>query len=1796
MSDLLDDLLQKTAVARMPRAKSTKNKQASEISYLNAAFERLLVLFNQVELTQCENLALEILAKYPEQGAVWKVLGAIYQQKNAKAEAGKALRQAVKLLPKDAEAHYNLANFYFDEAQHEKAIQHYRKATELTPTFAIAYFNLGSVYKALEDKTLALACFKNAHALEPSNIKICLSYASALADAEQDEEAINILNYVKSVAPEIAAVDFSLGILYEKRGNEDEALSHYQQTIALEPTHMDAFNNYGLLLNRLGRVDEAINVLKQALSVNDQVSGTYNNLGFIYKEQHRIKEADFCFKKALVLDKNSAAAYNNYGLLMLETGQFAQAELFCLRSLEINPDYDCAHVNLGLVLINMNRHEEAIEHFEAALKTTPDHFMAMANLAIPLKKLNRLAIAEKYLKRAIEIKPDYFNAHLNLASIYQAQGRMVECIESTSKAIEISPDSTAAYSNLLFDLSYTDVYPTAFKVENARKFGQLLTKNAENPYTSWHLETANQRMRIGFVSGDFLEHPVSYFLRNVVANIDKNKFELFAYTTDAREDSATAMLKNHLKWNSLVGLNNEEAAAKIHADGMHILIDLSGHTSGNRLPVFALKPAPVQATWLGYWSTSGVEQIDYLIADETSLPEAIQDQFTEQIQYIPDTRFCFTPPNLDIQPSALPALVNGYLTLGCFQNFAKVSDEVLQLWSQVMESIPNSQLRWQTGSFKDQEVLDATKARLVKAGVALSRVRLIGSVARQDYFKAYHEIDFLLDSFPFSGCTTTCEGLWMGVPTLTLPGNSLVSRQGASFMTAVGLKNWVAIDQAGFVKKAVNFARDLAGLSQLRSQLRTQMLQSLVGDGARFARNLEQVLHNMWSEKMQNADGSKHVTQTTQAVSESESSNLDTAIQEVYQLALDHQLKGELVEAEQLYLEILNVHPRHADANHNLGFIETAQKGAEVAMPRFEIALTENPHREQFWVSFIDALIMSGQLEMARDAISQGTCFGLSHESATVILNEIGTLNLSQNDESVRQISKLNDQFELVVATRMNKTDFWEQSALGLSIKKFILKNHAIRIKCFYENTEGLSSIYNDAIETAPLDTVLIFMHDDVWINEDDFFQKISEGLNRFDIIGIAGNKHIQPYQPAWLFKDIHGTFDDEANLSGQIGHGNLNESHVTIYGNSPSSCELLDGVFLAVKKNTLVNTSLKFDLQFDFHFYDLDFCRAARKLGLNLGTWPINLIHQSPGYFGSEKWHHALNMYFDKWENKFDLKNEVAQFETLFTRVEKLVANAKAHQDKGDVQEAVRCYKDALEINPEHALANHNLGFIEALTLGVSQALPRLEKAVTLSPQTEQFWVTYIDALMQLGALDTAILAVKHGQKHGLSEHYAEILMTEISEATNKLSADQLDNSLDIKHDAVIALNSSIFPSVKKTMLAIQKKLCQPVFYVVAPPYTYTSSGVRCLHILCHTLNQLGYESYISTDKVKSGYNTPVLTPQLIQQHQHEQRLQIAIYPEVEMGNPVNVPHVARYMLNHPNFFKKGTWFGQFHEDEFLMHFTDFKLPWVDSKELMIQCIDRGVYHQQKHAVNRKGFLLYQRHHVEIDLNIIPDWCKPLTVISTKNPRPPEDLAELYRNSEGLILFERTAAAVEAMLCGCPVIFSDAYGLDRDLTQTPDFYDFFSVWNFDRSAFESLRKNVVEFETVFDNNPRHSVDRVKYIAEQMVEFFVSKDSDKLSITPIYQLQKASNAIKQGNMKLAILAYRQAIEDFPEFVEPYYQLALLLNKLDLNSQALDYYEQGLQRLQALPQHASLQSAFACFEDLEKFFMVDSPAV
>jgi predicted O-linked N-acetylglucosamine transferase (SPINDLY family) len=293
-------------------------------------------------------------------------------------------------------------------------------------------------------------------------------------------------------------------------------------------------------------------------------------------------------------------------------------------------------------------------------------------------------------------------------------------------------------------------------------------------------------------------------------------------------------------------LNDEAVARLIHADGIHILLDLSGHTAKNRLPVFAWKPAPVQATWLGYFASTGVAEMDYVLADETGVPDHQRANFSETVWYLPDTRLCFTPPDTDLPVASLPSLGKGYLTFGCFQNFAKLGDEVLAVWGRIFTALPNARLRLASKQLGDATVAAQLSLRLQQQGIAAARVTMHGAVPRRAYLEAHAEVDVLLDTFPYPGGTTTCEALWMGVPTLTLAGNTLLARQGASLLTAAGLPDWIATREADYVDKAIRLSGDLPKLAALRAGLREQVSTSPLFDAPRFARHFEDALWGMW--------------------------------------------------------------------------------------------------------------------------------------------------------------------------------------------------------------------------------------------------------------------------------------------------------------------------------------------------------------------------------------------------------------------------------------------------------------------------------------------------------------------------------------------------------------------------------------------------------------------------------------------------------------------------------------------------------------------------------------------------------------------------------------------------------------------------------------------------------------------------------------------------------------------------------------------------------------------------------------
>jgi predicted O-linked N-acetylglucosamine transferase (SPINDLY family) len=280
-----------------------------------------------------------------------------------------------------------------------------------------------------------------------------------------------------------------------------------------------------------------------------------------------------------------------------------------------------------------------------------------------------------------------------------------------------------------------------------------------------------------------------------------------------------------------------------------VLFDLAGHTAHNRLPVFAYKPAPVQATWLGYFATTGVAEIDYLLADATSVPPAHHEHFTETIWYLPDTRLCFTPPRDAPEVSPLPALRQGRVTFGSFQNLAKLNDAVFALWARVLAALPGSRLRLQNKQLADAAVREQLGRRLQQAGIAAERVALHGPAARAAYLAAHGEVDLILDTFPFPGGTTTCEALWMGVPTLTLAGDRLIGLQGASLLAAAGLNDWIAVTPDEYVDQALAFARELPALARLRGGLRARLLASPLCDAPRFARHFEAAVRAMWQRR-----------------------------------------------------------------------------------------------------------------------------------------------------------------------------------------------------------------------------------------------------------------------------------------------------------------------------------------------------------------------------------------------------------------------------------------------------------------------------------------------------------------------------------------------------------------------------------------------------------------------------------------------------------------------------------------------------------------------------------------------------------------------------------------------------------------------------------------------------------------------------------------------------------------------------------------------------------------------------------
>lgn len=639
-----------------------------------------------------------------------------------------------------------------------------------------------------------------------------------------------------------------LGASLQAQGKD--ALQAFQKTAGLMPNDPDVHLNLGLAQKNTGRLGDAEASYRRALKLDPGYAEAHNNLGHVLKDLGQLDGAVASYRRALQINPGFAIAHNNLGTALKDLGQLDGAVASYRRALQIKPDYAEAHYNLGIALMDLGQLEEAVASYRRALQIRPDYVKALINLGNSLKELGQFNEGVACYYRAAEIRPDFADAHGSIGSALKELGQFEGAIASYRRALELKPDFADVYSCLLFTLNYSACYSPSYCLDEARRYGRMVSGKVDTRFTAWRCADSPVRLRVGLVSGDLRNHPVGYFLESLLAHLDPGRIELIAYQTDLKADALTVRIKPYFTaWKPLFGLNDAGAARLIHADGVHVLMDLSGHSRHGRLPMFAWKPAPVQAAWLGYFATTGVSEIDYLLADPVGMPEAHQKHFTETVWYLPDTRLCFSPPEIDLPVSSLPAIKNSHVTFGCFQDLTKVGDEVLAAWAKILIALPDSRLRWQCKQLGDPVFVEQLIKRLQQHGIDPARAALHGAVSREAYLAAHSEVDLILDTFPYPGGTTTCEALWMGVPTLTLAGDTLLSRQGASLLTAAGLVDWIATSRDDYVNRTLALASDLPKLAALRVKLRDQARTSPLFDAPRFAHNLEEALWGMWQSR-----------------------------------------------------------------------------------------------------------------------------------------------------------------------------------------------------------------------------------------------------------------------------------------------------------------------------------------------------------------------------------------------------------------------------------------------------------------------------------------------------------------------------------------------------------------------------------------------------------------------------------------------------------------------------------------------------------------------------------------------------------------------------------------------------------------------------------------------------------------------------------------------------------------------------------------------------------------------------------
>jgi predicted O-linked N-acetylglucosamine transferase (SPINDLY family) len=696
--------------------------------------------------------------------------------------------------------------------------------------------------------------------------KKCCMGKTAPVDARLDEalqhQQAGRLAEVERLCREILAQDPAqpealrrLGIVASRQGRFEAARDLFHQATAayarhaprLAQGHAETYNDLGLTYLNLGDLAQAQACFGEALKVAPDYPEAHYNYGTAQLNQGRWEEAARSFRRAIALRPGYAEAYCNLGTAYGNQDRLDEAVAGFKKAIGINPAYAGAYYNLGTVLMSHGRYDEAITQFEQALAFRPGYADAYNNLGALYLVKDEVDRGIACLRKTLELDPALAPAQQNLGLALLRQGRPADAIHQLDRALGLRPDLATAWDGRLFALNYLPDYDPALLYQEHRRYAERF-ETPLKPLWPRHANTRvpGRRLKVAYVSPDFRVHSVAFFMEPILAHHDQREVEIYCYHNNAIQDTMTERLRRYADhWIACRRLSDAELAEHIRAEGIDILVDLAGHTAGNRLLTFARRPAPVQVTYLGYPATTGLSAMNYRLVSADTDPEGAEAWHSERLYRLPRSPWCYRPA-VDLPPVAeTPARRNGYVTFGSMNNLAKVSDATLLAWARLLEALPGARLVMTNLREGGQHSI---RERCSALGIAAERLHLHGRLTRREFYQVLGGIDIALDPFPYAGTTTTCEALWMGVPVVSLRGSSSVSRSGYALLKGIGLEHLVAEDWEGYIALATGLALDIDRMDDLRTGMRARLAASALSDEAGMTRDIETAYRWMWRE------------------------------------------------------------------------------------------------------------------------------------------------------------------------------------------------------------------------------------------------------------------------------------------------------------------------------------------------------------------------------------------------------------------------------------------------------------------------------------------------------------------------------------------------------------------------------------------------------------------------------------------------------------------------------------------------------------------------------------------------------------------------------------------------------------------------------------------------------------------------------------------------------------------------------------------------------------------------------------